>query len=371
MTHKTKSKTKGSFFTEIDGLLSTTPQDKLDDDVLENLTRKLIQILALIERGENHGRDAKQDEVMKLLESLVDRAEEGGLMYPYLKFVIPILNENYTEALPHMEIYLDRYLSEHETVPYEVAELSFYMPIYGIKEEYGQSSDEITKYYDFLNEFHALLEKFCPGTAFELHVLYKTLDYGDPSEIDILYQVIEEDPQWAGAHADIGFHYDDNDRERAIEYYETAIRIISDLQALMPNGGPVFFNYVNVYIYLGNAYLTLEEYDKAIGCYKKGLELGTAEERASAYKPLGDAYLKSEDYTNAEVAFREYLALAPPNPSINIGLGISLAHQGRYDEAIPYLEKGIESGNEEERALASEHLDELYAEIENGRKNNA
>jgi hypothetical protein len=41
---------------------------------------------------------------------------------------------------------------------------------------------------------------------------------------------------------------------------------------------------------------------------------------------------------------------------------MSLVHQGKYDEAIPYFEKGIEFGDNNERAFASEKLEKLYAE---------
>ena len=54
MTDKKKLKTKDTLIAEIDTFLSTTPQDKLDDVVLESLTRKLIQILAAT--SENPGK---------------------------------------------------------------------------------------------------------------------------------------------------------------------------------------------------------------------------------------------------------------------------------------------------------------------------
>ena len=75
-----------------------------------------------------------------------------------------------------------------------------------------------------------------------------------------------------------------------------------------------------------------------------------------------------KDYTKAEAAFRESLVLDSSDVPANLNLGMSLAFQGKYDEAIPYFEKGLEYGNDTERALASKNLKELYAEKEEWEK---
>ena len=103
---------------------------------------------------------------------------------------------------------------------------------------------------------------------------------------------------------------------------------------------------------LGNAYLSLGEYQKAIQYYEKGLELSTAigDQSGIAIKNgnLGNAYLSLGDYQKAIQYYKKGLEI-----STNVGdqsgiasnngnLGNAYDSLGEYQKAIQYYEKGLE-----------------------------
>ena len=127
----------------------------------------------------------------------------------------------------------------------------------------------------------------------------------------------------------------------------------------------LFFDPLIAYpnIMLGTFLVCQERYDEGISYYQKAIDFAKKDrERITAYAKLGAAYDELKDHERAQAAYRECLALDPSYVPANLNFGTSLLHQGKFEEAIPYFEKGIEFGDEKERSFASEKLEELYAD---------
>ncbi len=103
---------------------------------------------------------------------------------------------------------------------------------------------------------------------------------------------------------------------------------------------------------LGNAYLILGEYQKAIECYEKGLEISTAiGDRpgiASNTRNLGNAYRRLEEYQKAIEYYEKSLEISTAIgdrsgiASDNSKLGNAYQCLGEYQKAIKCCEKGLE-----------------------------
>ena len=65
---------------------------------------------------------------------------------------------------------------------------------------------------------------------------------------------------------------------------------------------------------------------------------------------------KAEKYEEAAPTFKAQLKKKPKNGSLNHWYGVCLYHMGQYDEAIPYLKKGVER----KVTLSNYYLGELY-----------
>lgn len=57
---------------------------------------------------------------------------------------------------------------------------------------------------------------------------------------------------------------------------------------------------------------------------------------------MGQVLLRENRPAEAEKAFREVLKDDPKNPEVQDGLGLSLLMQGRFQEALPFLEKAVD-----------------------------
>ena len=105
---------------------------------------------------------------------------------------------------------------------------------------------------------------------------------------------------------------------------------------------------------LGNAYLNLiGEYQKAIECYEKGLEISTAigdrSGIATNTRNLGNVYLDLEEYQKAIEYFEKGLEICTAigdrsGIATNTGnLGTAYFKLGEYQKAIKYFEKDLET----------------------------
>jgi tetratricopeptide (TPR) repeat protein len=92
---------------------------------------------------------------------------------------------------------------------------------------------------------------------------------------------------------------------------------------------------------LGIVYRYLEEYEKAVEIYLKGLEYPDQEE-AILLANLGACYDDLERYDEAIAEYRKSLDIAPDDAETHRLLVISLENRGDYDEALNDYRKAIE-----------------------------
>jgi TonB family protein len=89
---------------------------------------------------------------------------------------------------------------------------------------------------------------------------------------------------------------------------------------------------------------------------------------SDALSTLGDALLASRDYASAQSAYSEALQIAEQHEDLNDartfaplrGLGYVFAAMGRYDEAVPYLERALTVARSKYGVLNPEQIDLLH-----------
>jgi tetratricopeptide (TPR) repeat protein len=91
---------------------------------------------------------------------------------------------------------------------------------------------------------------------------------------------------------------------------------------------------------LGGAHFGRQEYEKAIGQYRRATEI--APEYAPAYNILGYAYRTVGRYDEAEQAFKKYIQLIPDDPNPYDSYAELLMKMGRFDESIAQYRKALE-----------------------------
>jgi tetratricopeptide (TPR) repeat protein len=90
---------------------------------------------------------------------------------------------------------------------------------------------------------------------------------------------------------------------------------------------------------LGGAYFGRQEYEKAIGEYRRATEI--APEYAPAYNIVGYAYRTLGRYDEAESAFKKYIQLIPDDPNPYDSYAELLMKMGRFDESIAQYRKAL------------------------------
>jgi tetratricopeptide (TPR) repeat protein len=90
---------------------------------------------------------------------------------------------------------------------------------------------------------------------------------------------------------------------------------------------------------LGGAYFGQQDYGKAIGEYKKSVEL--APDYAPAYNLLGYALRAEGQFQEAEQAFKKYIHLIPNDPNPYDSYAELLMKIGRFDESIAMYRKAL------------------------------
>lgn len=91
---------------------------------------------------------------------------------------------------------------------------------------------------------------------------------------------------------------------------------------------------------LGDLQRDLGAVDDAVATYRQAIDREDAD--AASWLKLGNALALLEDYVGAEHAFEAALRRSPELAPAQNGLGASLMHQGRNDEAIAALERAFE-----------------------------
>lgn len=87
---------------------------------------------------------------------------------------------------------------------------------------------------------------------------------------------------------------------------------------------------------LGTALITMGQPEAAIVELEKALDIA---EDYRIYNSLGVAYDMTGDHVSAQTYYKTGLTLSPGNPELSNNLGLSLALDGQYPEAIALLEK--------------------------------
>lgn len=87
---------------------------------------------------------------------------------------------------------------------------------------------------------------------------------------------------------------------------------------------------------LGTAYLNTGQPEAAVAQYEKALDTG---EDYRLYNGIAVAYDMLGDHASAQTYYKTALQLSPGNLEVNNNLGLSLALEGRYQEAIALLQR--------------------------------
>jgi len=116
--------------------------------------------------------------------------------------------------------------------------------------------------------------------------------------------------------------YNEGNYDKAIECFKRALEIETD-KTVRQN--------------LGNAYHAKKDYDKAIDYFKRALEIEP--NNASIQKSLGNAYYSKEDYDKAIECFEKAAILAPEQAEIFSDLGCAYYGKKNYAKAIDCLQK--------------------------------
>jgi Tfp pilus assembly protein PilF len=116
-------------------------------------------------------------------------------------------------------------------------------------------------------------------------------------------------------------------------------------QELVKNNPRLYLVRLNV----GNCYMELQEYDKAISEYLKlldDLSLQDQEKKdnkliAQVYAAIGDAYLRQDKFEEAQDYFLKSINIDQSDPAIPFNIAEIMMNVGKTDEAIKYYEISI------------------------------
>jgi len=108
---------------------------------------------------------------------------------------------------------------------------------------------------------------------------------------------------------------------------------------------------------LGNQYMLLKQWDKAIETYQTLLKLKPDD--TTVHQNLGIAAYNKKSMEEAETHFRKALELKSPGPTAHYYLGLIFVSTKRYPQAVPEFEAAIANGGEN-LALAHKFLGGLY-----------
>jgi tetratricopeptide (TPR) repeat protein len=103
-------------------------------------------------------------------------------------------------------------------------------------------------------------------------------------------------------------------------------------------------DYLNTYLELGFSCTRLKQDDEAISYFKKAIDLDPNSH--IPYNGIGEVYRDNKkDRIEAMVWYRKSLKINPNERKANYGIGYCLNSTGKYEEAISYLKRAIESEN--------------------------
>ncbi|MDX9858174.1 MAG: tetratricopeptide repeat protein [candidate division Zixibacteria bacterium] len=110
---------------------------------------------------------------------------------------------------------------------------------------------------------------------------------------------------------------------------------------------------------IAQSYFELGRFREAADHYRRIIERGDA--GAETYNDLANCYFKLEELDQAELFYREALSIRPGDYSAARNLGLALARQERYEEAIEFLE--AVAGSTDESADLVPVVGDLYRRL--------
>lgn len=195
---------------------------------------------------------------------------------------------------------------------------------------------------------------------------------GKPDQaIEKLNAIIEKRPTLSLTYSQLSFIYHEKgDLEKAVEILEKALSlglenesILSKLGVYLQEMGELersvqvlrltverFPYHIEAYNYLGVSLWRLGRYDQAVETFQ--ILLSYDESYASAYNNLGSVYLSQNEYESAEEQFRKAVEYDPQLPGPHNGLGVIYAGKGENDLALESWKRAVE--------LDSRQFDALY-----------
>jgi len=115
------------------------------------------------------------------------------------------------------------------------------------------------------------------------------------------------------------------------------------------------------WIELARSYKGLENYNKALDVAGKGLDWG---KDAELYALKGEMLYRQDKFNAAADALDKALEMNPDHRLANKFRGYILAHNGKKEEAIPYLEKALADAAPNEIVEINYIIGDMYAEKE-------
>jgi tetratricopeptide (TPR) repeat protein/DNA-binding winged helix-turn-helix (wHTH) protein len=201
--------------------------------------------------------------------------------------------------------------------------------------------------------------------------------------IDLLRKAVALDPEFAMAHARIGYVYSvtwnqpeigkpylekafqlshrlsDKDRLYISAWYATANldfqRAIGTFQEIIKE----FPLEGEAYLELGNLLRGEERFEEAAEVLKQGLLVDP--DSSDVYNVLGSVYESLGKYEEAVTTVQRYAALAPNEPNAHDSLGLTYQGAGRYDLAIREYNQALQLNSQFEIAMV--HLGNVYAQL--------
>ncbi|MCB9224737.1 MAG: tetratricopeptide repeat protein [Crocinitomicaceae bacterium] len=101
------------------------------------------------------------------------------------------------------------------------------------------------------------------------------------------------------------------------------------------------------FIFAGKSNYQIEEYESAIEFLNKALELN--DKNPVTYNSRGKVYFRMAEYDQAELDFKKALEINPNSVGIYSNLANTLLDNGKTDEALEYINLGMDKAENEEK----------------------
>ncbi|MCX7974445.1 MAG: tetratricopeptide repeat protein [Candidatus Aminicenantes bacterium] len=137
--------------------------------------------------------------------------------------------------------------------------------------------------------------------------------------------------------------------ENANKLYDAGqyLEAITAYQSILNSDPRLFMIRLNI----GNCYMEMKEYDKAIAEYQKLLEEmnNQPEDKrdvriiSQVYAAIGDAYLRQDKFDQAQEYFLRSINIDQTDPAISFNVAEIMMNAGKTDEAIKYYEISLKA----------------------------